>query len=335
MRSTMSSEDIVLEQSCSKDYMATCSHGQCPNPGTHTCQKKIVNNDLIYNVSYKIGQDRTRILSIDQSHSKKAKEPIVLNIFGGSFAFGEGLEDEQTLHYYLSEFVPGLDIKNYSFHGHGMHNALFLLENKLSRDSQINVFLTSAFHAERSGCLMNYTKDHPFYMREEEGSERKTKFAGYCEEKIKKLNVFEKSLQTLSRNSELVKYTMEDLIGGFAAENLMLYQSIISDLTALSQGQGAIPVFVYLKEKPTRFLKTGYRSDPMPDFFARHGINSFDATLGTDRSQLDADLYLHRYDRHPSALANCFRAERLAVYLKEAGLIDPQSVNFEFRCHST
>ena len=256
------------------------------------------------------------LISSDWSRLEKSSKPITANIFGGSFAFGEGLNENQTFHYYLSMFVPVLDIKNYSFHGYGMHNALFLLENRISRNSQINIFFTSAFHSERSGCVPKYTEDHPTYAEINTQGGRKTKFIGYCKGRMHEPSFLDRLYEKLSRNSSLVKYTSRDLIVGFNAEHLALYQHIINDLDLISKDQGAIPIFMYLKEKSTRFLKTGLRSDPMPQFFARHDINSFDATLGVDRSTLDRHLYLHRHDRHPSALANCFRAERLAVYLK-------------------
>ncbi len=334
-RSIMPSQNAKLEQSCSSQYTTRCDYGRCPNPGKYKCWKKIVDGSFIYDVEYNIGEDRTRLVSPTRTHHEKTAKPIIMNIFGGSFAFGEGVSDDQTFHYYLSNFVPILNIKNYSFHGYGMHNALFLLENQISRDSDVNIFLTSAFHSERSGCIPKYVKEHPSYAEIDAINGRRTKFAGYCKDRMYTPSLFENFSQGLLRNSSLVNYTMRDFIQGLSSEHVALYQSIISDLDLITKDQGAVPIFVYLKEKSARLLKAGFRSDPMPEFFARNDINSFDATLGVDRSVLDARLYLHQLDKHPSALANCFRAERLAVYLKETNLIDDQYFNFDFQCQTS
>ena len=93
---------------------------------------------------YNIGKDNFR----KSLFNGKAK----IHLFGGSFAFGEGLNENQTLAYYLWK-EHDLKTKNFGVHGYGTHQALFLIEklNKSSVDG-INLILTGPFHIRRNAC---------------------------------------------------------------------------------------------------------------------------------------------------------------------------------------
>ena len=81
-------------------------------------------NQVIYDVTYTIDEHKRRSTPI-QDISKTDKFAV---FFGGSFTFGEGVEDNQTLPYYFGVFSQHYHPYNYGFHGHGPAEMLAKLE---------------------------------------------------------------------------------------------------------------------------------------------------------------------------------------------------------------
>ena len=79
--------------------------------------------DLIYNVTYTtndFGYRKTPNSNLGSTHC--------LIFFGDSFTIGEGLNDDQTLPYFLNQDL-NLKVFNFGFHGYGNHQALALLKS--------------------------------------------------------------------------------------------------------------------------------------------------------------------------------------------------------------
>ncbi len=79
------------------------------------------NGSIIYNVTYSIDEFGRR------KNEHKEGPPLIL--FGGSFVFGAGLEDNETLNYYLTNFTK-FDVYNYGLGGYGTHQMLTQLEQQ-------------------------------------------------------------------------------------------------------------------------------------------------------------------------------------------------------------
>lgn len=93
-----------------------------PRPGVHTSRKLVTDTgEVIYDVVYTIDEDGFRAMP-----EAVGKSPQV-NLFGGSFAFGEGLNDDETLAHFLLESLR-VGVKSYAVHGYGMHQALAILQ---------------------------------------------------------------------------------------------------------------------------------------------------------------------------------------------------------------
>jgi len=87
----------------------------------------IVSKDatLIYDVIYNIGENGFRFTPSSNDSSTKC-----VLFFGGSFTFGEGLNDNETLPHYLGTFLAnGFKVINLGFHGYGPHQMLSAIEN--------------------------------------------------------------------------------------------------------------------------------------------------------------------------------------------------------------
>lgn len=74
------------------------------------------NGTLIWNHSFSTDQYGRRI--INQKYFQNNSHLI---LFGGSVAFGVGLEDNETLQYFLSENLTEYDLYNYAVWGHRLN----------------------------------------------------------------------------------------------------------------------------------------------------------------------------------------------------------------------
>ena len=99
-------------------------------PGTSVRSHKQLANSLktIYDVTYTIDIHGNRLTPLSPNFLKTRTGKRALFI-GGSFTFGEGLEDNETLPYYFQD-NSGIQGINAGMGGHGTHQALKILEDE-------------------------------------------------------------------------------------------------------------------------------------------------------------------------------------------------------------
>lgn len=90
--------------------------------GVYTAAREDTEGRAIYSVSYTIGDDGFRVTPQDPDREGLAY------FLGGSFTFGVGLEDNQTLPYYFAKFAGEPAVKNLGIQGYGMHQAVKILD---------------------------------------------------------------------------------------------------------------------------------------------------------------------------------------------------------------
>lgn len=128
-----------------------------------------VNQQLLYDVQYSFDEYHRRITPVRQSKSRKR----FLLFFGGSFAFGEGVNDTETFPFYVGDQLPEYRPYNYAFHGYGPQAMLAMLEddiirkNVLEREGMLVYEYVVDLHVERAIGRMNvYTgwgANMPYY----------------------------------------------------------------------------------------------------------------------------------------------------------------------------
>jgi hypothetical protein len=92
--------------------------------------KLTINKQIIYDVFY---TTKNGLRFTPNSNEKSSKCAL---FFGGSFTYGEGLNDSSTLPYFFNEFEnQKFKIYNYGFPGYGPQQMLSLIENHLIRDT--------------------------------------------------------------------------------------------------------------------------------------------------------------------------------------------------------
>ncbi|MFZ5562834.1 MAG: hypothetical protein ACOZBW_02195 [Thermodesulfobacteriota bacterium] len=80
----------------------------------------------------------------------KDRDKIIL--VGGSFMFGEGLSDEQTMAWKLGQLLPDKQVLNYGVKAYGTYQSLLMLENVLPgmQDTDLVIYGFMVHHIDRN-----------------------------------------------------------------------------------------------------------------------------------------------------------------------------------------
>ena len=186
--------------------------GYLPRPGVYSARRLSRDGDIIYNVSYTIGDDGYRKERPGQINS--------VHIYGGSFTFAEGLHDDETLVHYLWK-DHGVSAKSVGVHGYGVHQALYNIENGLSSIDGVNVLLTFPAHALRSNCKVSYAAGTPKYDLEN----GLAKLVGTCFG-----GGIVSRVLSYSEIADLVSKYVSRLEGGITDDDIELYLGIIRSI---------------------------------------------------------------------------------------------------------
>ena len=147
--------------------------GYAPNQDTEISHEKYHEEDEIYKVIYKIDNNGMRISpSVDETNLKGC-----VIFFGGSYTFGEGVNDDEAMPYQVGIKSEGkYRIYNFGFRGYGSHQMLASLQNKLVEGvvacddkKVIAIFQTIPSHISRSAGLSNWDANGPKYVLDADG----------------------------------------------------------------------------------------------------------------------------------------------------------------------
>jgi hypothetical protein len=133
--------------------------GYAPRAGIVSRAWKRVDGSTVYDVQYTIDElgRRATPLNLREDRSR------FLLLFGGSFAFGEGVGDRETLSFFLAERAPRTMPYSYGFHGYGPQHLLARLESgqlpgEVAESDGDLVYLFIDSHVNRAiGSMVVYT----------------------------------------------------------------------------------------------------------------------------------------------------------------------------------
>lgn len=287
-------------------YLRQTDIGSQARPGVHSSRKFGPQGELVYDVRYTIGADGFRVTPNIGDRSSGA-ELARVNFFGCSFLFGEGLEDDETLPFFVAARTAAVNVKNFGFHGYGAHQALAILTSQRDTSGTLNVFLAAPWQVTRSACKPEWSAGSPQYVLES-GTLRRV---GRCRQGS--------ALGRVLNYSKI--YWLVQAARGVEAPtdaDFRLYLAIVREMAALSRARGQRWVLGYLKADAAFFRGTSYSNERLYEELARGADGSIDLTLAANAETLPSRYVLHPLDRHPSALANQARAELLAGLLNFA-----------------
>lgn len=272
--------------------------GYRPRPGVYTSRKLSYEGEEIYDVVYTIGKDgyRNDIQNTDYT----------VYIYGCSFTFGLGLNDNETLSYYLFQ-NHGISSKNLGIHGYGLHQALYNIEQGLvtQRENIVNALLTSPWHALRSSCKPSHSGGTPQYQITSKGLQ----LLGTCSGGDIISRVFNKSNVVSLINSF---FQDKNII---TDSDINLYLEIIKEISRLSEKNNSELIIFYIDATSKELENTSWSNESIISELSKFST-VIDVTLAEKYEELDARFYIHELDKHPSALANKHRAKIIASQLQ-------------------
>ncbi len=271
--------------------------GYRPKPGQYTAIKTNSNGDKIYEAVYTIGEDGYRADFISENYDAF--------LYGGSFAFGEGLNDDETISYFLKH-NHGISAKNVGIHGYGLHQALYNIQTGVTskKENSINILLTAPWHALRSACKPSYSGGTPRFVIDNVSLKKE----GVCPGG----GLF---IRVLSRSNivKLLKLAFAQKNNILSNSDIELYLEIIKEIKSLSEENKAKLIIGYIDAHDNDLSNTIWTNDSLIEELKRIADSVVDLSLAPKREELDAKFYLSEFDQHPSALANRRRAEILST----------------------
>ena len=268
--------------------------GYRPTPGVHTSRKLTLDGKVIYDVTYTIGDDGYR--------ASRTSEPFIANVYGGSFTFGEGLNDDETLVHYLWA-DHGFNAKSVGIHGYGLQQALYNIEHGLTTSEGFNILLTVPWHALRSTCKPDYVTGTPRY----EVVGNFAQLAGVCGGGG--------LISRVARNSNIFRLVQKALyneINQITDEDIELYLAIVRTIAKHTHQSKSKFVIAYIQATEERMQFTEWSNESLLEELRKIADLAVDVTLSATQESLDPRYYIHVLDQHPSAEANRERA-RLIV----------------------
>jgi hypothetical protein len=277
--------------------------GRVALPGTYAVQRVLRDGETLYAVTYTIGEDGFRVTPGDGYD-----DALRINLLGGSFTFGQGIEDDETLAYYLGQAL-GVEARNFGIIGGGPHEALAILESERDTQGSINVLLTAAWHAQRIACMRPWSSGAPRFRLDRDGTLVRD---GVCPEDnatplVRALrhsgtfSVLERAYGVLHRES-----TADSLYA--------LYVAVIERIAALSRDRGQALVIAYIGTASLHGIPLDNAA--LMQRLEAAGAIVVDVSLAPSPEKLAPDYYIHELDNHPTALANEHRAQLLAPVLE-------------------
>jgi hypothetical protein len=310
-----SESDYPVSES-NTSYYQTSWLGAQANPGKYNAHKIHPNGKTIYNINYHIGLDRFRV-----TPDSKAVKPKKINFFGGSFMFGEGVDNDETIPYYFQNFNQDYSVKNYGSHMFGVHEALAILESDMDTDGDIIFLLTAPWHSHRLECIRGESAaNKPTYILDSKQTVRRL---GTCRDHENSQKIVIGKFSTFFINSFIYKrvgYLFRDKKA--QESSIDLYISIISKINEVSMMRGQEFILGFM-EADENYFYSSYNNKYIISKIKASGINMIDMTLANKDGKVSEKYVIEpKYEKHPSALANFKRASILTKYLKNKNNIN-------------
>jgi len=279
--------------------------GRLPEKGVYSSRKLSYAGEELYNVKYSIGNDGFRITS------PQRQSDFRVNFFGCSWTIGDGLDDHETLPYFVNARIPNISVKNFGFHGWGAHNALAILQSNHDTRGTIAFFLTAPWHVPRSACKYSWTHGSPRFVLSANG---RAELAGQCREKA-----LSNLAQRLLKHSRLYKILQDVFENRQGNSDYDLYFAIVRQMGEISRSRHQKFIVGFIKAKEDFFGGSDYSNESFRQKLEGIADEVIDLTLADKVENLDKRFRIHELDDHPTAAANKIRADVLVNLFAKYG----------------
>lgn len=292
-----------ISSSYSTTYKKKTDIGSQASEGKHSSRKISKIGEVIYDVNYTIGPDGFRLT--DQSQQKTER----INFFGCSFTFGEGLNDSETLPYYFAQHSDSFKVKNFGFHGYGVHQAVAIMQSDRDTAGKLNFLLTVPWHAQRSACKPTWTAGSPRYSL----INNDPHLVGKCRDGLTKESNFLKKVLQNSNIYELVSKAIK--VEAVSDQDFNLYLALVNKIYEISRNKGQEFVIGFIKADEKFFDGTTHTNQTIFEALRQRSDRIIDLTLAESAESLERKYLIHALDKHPSAVANEERSKRLVEFI--------------------
>ncbi len=167
VNSTATTTSVKPKDCAPDDYLG---YRLIPNSTATAKKTRTHDGQVLYSVRYTTDTEGRRTNKASPATSDKT-----VAFFGGSFIFGEGVNDEATLPHLFAEAAPGHKALNYGCHGYGSAQVLGLIEKdgaKIAKEARAKSALIGVYgfiddHIGRTVGSMRHVNwfcaKHPYY----------------------------------------------------------------------------------------------------------------------------------------------------------------------------
>ena len=145
--------------------------GYAAQPSSTTEWRKHCGGKLVYDVTYTIDADGLRVSA--PRHATESSESLLF--FGGSFTFGEGVQDHETMPYVVGQKTgKRYKVYNFGFSGYGAHHMAAATEHGIVKsivkeNPKHIIYQAIVDHIRRAAGWQTWSRDHPKYVLKQNG----------------------------------------------------------------------------------------------------------------------------------------------------------------------
>ena len=289
--------------------------GYSPLPGIQRTLKVMRGDDIVFDVTYTIDDNGLRNTPSSNNQSSRC-----LLFFGGSFTFGAGLEDNETLPYFMGEELNGnYKIFNFGFHGYGPHQMLAAIENGLVDDITTGcqqfdaIYSCIPGHVARTAGYSRWDQHGPKYVKDNDKLVYKGPFdAG----EAGLLHYFAKKIEFQLIKSLLFKKLFHERKHETNDDQKDTFIAIVERSQYLLREINNESRFIIVFWDANNSSPSNDKND-CNIIMKKFSEKDFEYYLVTDILDVDKNsrqrYWISPYDKHPNAEAN----RRLAKYLRK------------------
>jgi hypothetical protein len=276
-------------------------------------EKKVAPDGVvIYDVAMTIDDHRTRVVD-------SPREGPTVAFYGDSFTFGVGLQDRETMPQALADLLERkYRVLNLAGPGYSPSQFLRAVElglhdDLLPKDTRLVVFLTSPWHAVRTGCKVDFVFYAPSYDLENGAPALK----GNC---AARFPAPRRLLEIAFRSTPAFRYFFAQREGQVTRADLDLYIAMLIQAGKIVREKyGAPTLLLYLPDdmSSARYARDGvYGNDEIVAKLREGALDVVDATLDGNRYGMQ-HLFIPG-DGHPTGLAAKIWAGQIKDYLEKS-----------------
>jgi len=288
--------------------------------------------NVIYDVTYTF--DSKGLRRTPDQYKTPPRKALFL---GGSFTFGEGLEDSQTLPSKFAQSTGWYSI-NAGMHGYGSHQALQSLRDqgtyrRLTAGSHIDLIVYRVMndHANRAAGMSEWDKYGPCFTVSNIGLIQYEGSFVKCKNRVNLKNYFQKLLSFLTKTKEpFSRSVVQRMNEAFFRDHAERRQvAIIVEMQKLAELRKSH--FVVVNEtvmapttKSSSSMNNECQIDPrmllLTSHLTKRGIDVINTHEIYSKSDCSTDILAIPDDGHPSEYANSKVAAELLTTLRKTGL---------------